>query len=217
MEIPVRRLLFAFLLAIVAGVVTSSVSRADGFQVGQFGVQRPSSSVVLSIYDEGPNFSIGSGSSFDQGAVVSGVATPALPVAWVNTPSVAGTDAADTTVSAFRTGEGVASEGGGLSLDEARAAAEARGVDTSGIDLFYESSESMGPGRFGSSSFNLDDSPYVNANGNYEVTLSDLGLTDEQTAAETIAHELGHLEAVGPWDEEGAEAYGMALLQVPPG
>jgi hypothetical protein len=35
---------------------------------------------------------------------------------------------------------------------------------------------------------------------------------NDQTAAEPIAHELGHLEAEGPNDEEGAEAYGMAVL-----
>lgn len=57
-----------------------------------------------------------------------------------------------------------------------------------------------------------DDTPYVDKNGQYEVTLTNLGLQDEETAAMTIAHELGHLVEVGPYDEEGAERFAIRLL-----
>jgi hypothetical protein len=112
-----------------------------------------------------------------------------------------------------RTGEGAATEGPNLTLDQARAAAESRGVDTSSINLKYESSgDPFYADKYGFSRFNFDETPYVDANGQFEVTLTNLGLQDAQTAAETIAHELGHLLEVGPWDEEGAEAYGQRLL-----
>ena len=99
-------------------------------------------------------------------------------------------------------------------MDEARAAAEARGVDTSGINLTYQSSDDdpFLANKYGFSRFNFDETPYVDGNGHYEVTMTDLGLQDEQTAAMTIAHELGHLTEVGPWDEEGAEAFAIRLL-----
>jgi hypothetical protein len=114
---------------------------------------------------------------------------------------------------AARTGEGAATEGPNLTLDEARAAAESRGVDTSSINLKYESSgDPFYADKYGFSRFNFDETPYVDANGQYEVTMTNLGLQDEQTAAMTIAHELGHLTEVGPWDEEGAESFAIRLL-----
>jgi hypothetical protein len=87
------------------------------------------------------------------------------------------------------------------------------GVDTSRINLKYESSDDpFFANKYGFSRFNFDESPYVDENGQYEVTLTNLGPRDEQTAAMTIAHELGHFTEVGPWDEEGAEAFANRLL-----
>jgi hypothetical protein len=114
---------------------------------------------------------------------------------------------------AARTGESAATNGPNLTLDEARAAAESRGVDTSSINLQYESSgDPFYADKYGFSRFNFDETPYVDANGQYEVTLTNLGLQDEKTAAMTIAHELGHLSEVGPWDEDGAEAFANRLI-----
>ena len=79
---------------------------------------------------------------------------------------------------AARTGEGAA-DGPNLSLDEARAAAEQRGVDTSSISLRYESSDDpFLANKYGFSRFNFDETPYVDANRQYEMTLTDLGLQD---------------------------------------
>jgi hypothetical protein len=98
-------------------------------------------------------------------------------------------------------------------LDEARAAAGSRGVDTSSINLKYQPADDrFQADKYGFSGFRLDGTPYVDANGQCEVTLAILGLQDEQTAAQAIAHGLGHLLAAGPWDEEGGEACGMGLL-----
>jgi hypothetical protein len=120
----------------------------------------------------------------------------------------------DGSIMAARTGEGAATEGPNLTLDEARAAAESRGVDTSSINLKYESSDDpFYADKYGFSRFRIDGNPYVDENGQYEVTLTNLGLQDEQTAAMTIAHELGHLTEVGPGDEEGAEAFAIRLLE----
>lgn len=94
-----RRLVFAFLLAMVAGFATTSVSRAESFPVGHLGVQAPSSSVVLSTYDASPNFlsetsTLGMASISDSGSQ-----TTEIGVEWENTHSVAGLAAADTAAS----------------------------------------------------------------------------------------------------------------------
>jgi hypothetical protein len=111
-------------------------------------------------------------------------------------------------------GAGLGGDGPNLSLDEARAAAESRGVDTTCMRLCYQpkTDPSWRPNTYGFSRFTMSDQPYVDANGLWEVTLTDLGLQDEETAAWTIAHELGHLTEVGPWDEAGAEAFAARLL-----
>lgn len=96
--------------------------------------------------------------------------------------------------------------GPGISLDQARAAAERNGIDMSCVDLCYEPPTAPNYiNAYGSSRFNGDDTPYINSSGRFEITLQDPALASEQDAVETIAHELAHLQAVGPNDEIGAE------------
>lgn len=97
MVTTLRRLLFAFLLAIVAGFVTISVSKADSFQAGQSGAQEAPSSVVLWHYDEAPTFSFGDVTQVGASISSAGLAVTPSNAVWGNTPLLAGTVAADTT------------------------------------------------------------------------------------------------------------------------
>jgi hypothetical protein len=45
-----------------------------------------------------------------------------------------------------------------------------------------------------------------------QITLMDPALASEPDAVATIAHELAHLTMVGPYDEEGAEAYAQQVM-----
>jgi RHS repeat-associated protein len=93
---------------------------------------------------------------------------------------------------AARTGTG--SEGEGVSLGQARAAAERNGIDMSDIDLRYvpKSSPEYKSGTKGSTAFNGIWEPMLNAQGRYEIVLQDEGLTSEYEAYATILHEIIH-------------------------
>jgi len=97
--LTLRRLLLAFLLSIVVGLLANfSIVRADGFQTREFAGQALSSSVVLWPYDASPTYL--SETAFPGAASISngGGQTTEIGVQWANTSSAARTDAANTTV-----------------------------------------------------------------------------------------------------------------------
>jgi hypothetical protein len=111
-----RRLLLAFLLAIVAGVFANWIARVDGAQAGQFGGQPRTSSVVVGHYDEASIFSIGS--VIEVGASISTADLAAKPDNAVrgNAPFLAGSDAAD--AAAASASRGMSDLGGIFSSEE---------------------------------------------------------------------------------------------------
>jgi len=132
--------------------------------------------------------------------------------------AAAAAQGAERGVPVFRSGAGDAAggaaEGPSLTLAEARAAAEARGVDTSRMELSYQpkSDPRWLPNTFGFTRFTINFKPYVNARGMNEVTLTDLGLRSERDAVYTLAHELGHID-LETTDHELAELYAEELLK----
>lgn len=111
-----RRLLLAFLLSVVVGLFSSSVSAAASFQGAQVGIGSHSSLRLVQHYDETPKVSTYGGSSVGF-AITAGISVAPAPgrsvqslgVARQNTPPAARTAAADTA--------------GGLSVDNAAAQA----------------------------------------------------------------------------------------------
>ena len=107
----------------------------------------------------------------------------------------------------FRAGE--AAGGGGISLDQAAAAASRHGIDMRMFDLQYE----PGP-NFGFMSQTGSGALVRGAGGRIALTLQDAGLASEQDAVETIAHELNHVRGVlnngFVTDEPTAEAAAQA-------
>ena len=91
------------------------------------------------------------------------------------------------------------SGGGSISLDEAVAAAERNGIDTRMFKLEYGGSD---PRYFGNTSFTPTDLTFQSfkivraPDGRAIITLYDKGLTSEQAAVETIAHEINHIRGV---------------------
>ena len=125
----------------------------------------------------------------------------------------AGADGASGAIAAAR-GGATGAESSGISLDQAAAAAERNGLDLSGVDLSYEAQGTPGyiPGAYGYSIFSGDETPLLNEAGNMQIVLQDAGLASEEDAVATIAHEMAHLTMVGPYDEEGAEAYARQIM-----
>ena len=122
-----RRLLLAFLLAVVVGVGASTASYANGFQAVRLRVQKPSSTVLRSHYDAVPNLSLVSVHPPYQTVVVPGLSRSNSGVEWGNTPSVAPTLAAEDARVLFRVdtrapkdifANGFAPKGGNLNLLE---------------------------------------------------------------------------------------------------
>ncbi len=144
----------------------------------------------------------------------------------ITAADILGSDAAETLanvaaetdsgiVQAFRPLDGEAPSGPNISLDQARAAAERNGLDLSNVDLKYESPDapSYRASGYGYSSFTFSGDPYVNAAGNYEITLQNAGLASEQDAVATIAHEYAHLYLVGPEDHAAAEEFAQQVME----
>jgi hypothetical protein len=146
------------------------------------------------------------------------VRSPVRSTAVIRSRSIAsgvGAEAEGGVVQAFRPLEGEAPTGPNISLEQARAAAERNGLDLSNIDLKYESPDapSYRASGYGYSSFTFSGEPYVNAAGNYEITLQNAGLASEQDAVATIAHEWAHLYVVGPEDHAAAEEFAQQLME----
>ncbi len=93
-----RRLLFAFLLSLVVGLLASSVSESASFQSIQF--EAGSSSVIVPghAYDGGSDFSLAGGSGVGLAVAARGTAGPVVTVEGANTTSVPSTDATEATV-----------------------------------------------------------------------------------------------------------------------
>lgn len=104
----------------------------------------------------------------------------------------------------FRAGGDAASGGAGLTVDEARAAAQRNGIDTRSMNIQYGGAGREGSTDFGSTGLTWAGPLLRGPSGQFEVTLYDAGLASEENAVNTLAHELNHIRDVmrtGEWPD----------------
>ncbi len=104
-----------------------------------------------------------------------------------------------------------------ISLDQARAAAVRNGIDTRMFDFSLEPNHpEYGFDQYGSMAYDINFNLLRNPAGRFQMTLSGIGLRDELTAVQTIAHELKHVRGTlrgGFAEEDIAESNTDVIAQ----
>lgn len=199
--------LAALLLALVVTPTTAQADSSSGGHVSASTFSEPIRTGPPAVETAGRQFATASPLLAESGWPSQGTqGSPAI--------GIEATDATSDTVFAAARSGASATGGPGISLEQAAAAAERNGLDLSNVDLGYEAPGAAGQpaGGYGYSSFLGDGSPALSAAGRMQITLMDPALASEPDAVATIAHELAHLTMVGPYDEEGAEAYAQQVM-----
>lgn len=101
-----------------------------------------------------------------------------------------------------------------LTVEQARAAAESYGFDTSNMELRYVSPNDPYylPDKYGWTHFSGADKPILTPEGNTITDLTDLALGSPQEAAMTIGHELYHIIFQDPYNHAAAEQWARAQM-----